>query len=75
MLQLYEQSIFPVLMHEMMVVLDGAVKVAVVTLCELWWLQDLESRDLMMSNTLAFLVEAALKKGAQVNLCVTVFSA
>lgn len=55
-------------MHEMIIVLEGAVKMAVVALCELWWLHDLESRDLMVSNTLAHLMEAALKKGAQVNL-------
>lgn len=55
-------------MHEMMTVLDGAVKVAVVALCELWWLQDLETRDLMIFNTLYLLVEAAIRKGAQVNL-------
>lgn len=54
------------LMHEMMTVLDGAVKVAVVALCELWWLQDLETRDLMIANTLFHLVEAAIRKGAQV---------
>lgn len=65
---IYIYFFFPVLLHEMMTVLDEPVKVAVVALCELWWLHDLDTRDFMMYNTLVYLVEASIRKGAQVNL-------
>lgn len=67
-MNIYIYFFFPVLLHEMMTVLDEPVKVAVVALCELWWLHDLDTRDFMMYNTLVYLVEASIRKGAQVNL-------
>lgn len=53
------------LLHEMLAAFDGSVKMAVVSLCEQWWLQELEAQDLLVANVLPHLLEAATRKGAQ----------
>ena len=59
-------SLPAVLLHEMLAVLQGGVKSAVVALCELWWHKELEAQDLLMTNVLTYLLEAAIRKGGQV---------
>lgn len=57
-----------VLLHEMLTVLRGSLKIAVVALCQLWWLQELEGHDLLVANVLPYLVDVATRKGAKVTL-------
>ncbi|MPC13951.1 Carboxypeptidase A4 [Portunus trituberculatus] len=53
------------LLHEMLTVFKSSVKLAIVSLCEQWWLQKLEAHDLVITNVLPHMLEAATRKGAQ----------
>ncbi|XP_063884289.1 condensin-2 complex subunit G2-like isoform X1 [Scylla paramamosain] len=53
------------LLHEMLAAFNGSVKLAIVSLCEQWWLQELEAQDLLVTNVLSHLLEATTRNGAQ----------
>lgn len=51
-----------VLLHGMVIVLEGKVQAGVISMCELWWLQELEEREHLIHNVFQILIESSLAK-------------
>ncbi|XP_068208708.1 condensin-2 complex subunit G2-like isoform X2 [Palaemon carinicauda] len=54
-----------VLLHGMVSVLEGQLQEAIVTLCELWWHNELDERDCLISNVLPILIQTAIGKSGR----------